>query len=250
MGCAVEQPRLPALVPQRRLIMCWEVRAGRRLLVTAGVLAIPLLAACSTTVSEPPATGQSANVASARPDTTMPSDHTRELSKELLPQPAALGSQWRYRVDAGSSEGGYQGNGTPAMARDPQEVVAALTPLGCKPVQLPVPTSALEVTYGDAKGTPAVGLLLEFADDDVATSFFDRRADVMRDCAAATSSQADVDVLRDEPASFISVRNEHVGETPIWTEGVQQTGGRVLFVAVAGAGATATEVVTSALQSS
>ena len=39
----------------------------------------------------------------------------------------ALGAGWDYRVDPGSVEDGYAGNGTPAMSRDPQEVAAVLT---------------------------------------------------------------------------------------------------------------------------
>jgi hypothetical protein len=145
-----------------------------------------------------------------------------------------LGPQWEYRVDNGRSEDGYQGNGTPAMSRDVDEVVAALTPLGCRPVQLPTPDSALEVTYGRADGTPAVGLVLEFSSPEVAVSFFQRRAQVMRTCQESRHARATVTVLSDRPDLLIAQRDEHLGATPLWTEGVKRVETRVLFVAVEG----------------
>ena len=159
-----------------------------------------------------------------------------------------MGPHWSYRVDPGSSEDGYRGNGTPAMARDPQEVVGALTPLGCRPVILPTPKSALEVTYGHRDGTPAVGLLLEFESSDVAADFFDRRSAALRDCVDWKRATAEIDVLRDETDSFVSVRDEQVGGTPVWTEGVKRSETRVMFVAVAGADGQ--DVVESALRTS
>ena len=191
------------------------------------------MAGCATD-GTPVASGALPPDVAGRPEATTPATTSGRLDRASLPEPRALGPRWRYRVDPGSAEDGYAGNGTPAMARDPREVVAALTPLGCRPVQLPVPDAALEVTYGHADGTPAVGLLLEFDDDAEAAHFFALRVGVMRDCADWRRAQAEVEVLRDQPLTFVAVRDERLGGTPVWTEGVQRSGRRVLFVAVAG----------------
>jgi hypothetical protein len=190
------------------------------------------MAGCSS--QTPPTAGGLPQGVPARPEATTPAAHSGDLTRESLPHPQALGAGWDYRVDPGSVEDGYAGNGTPAMSRDPHEVAAVLTPLGCRPVRLPVPDAALEVTYGHPDGTPAVGLLLRFADAEQADSFFVMRARAMRDCVGWSRAQADVTVLRDSPTSFVSVRDEHVGGTPLWTEGVRRDGADVLFVAVAG----------------
>lgn len=175
-------------------------------------------------------------LSSDRPEATGPAESSGQLDREALPAPRQLGPRWRYRVDLGSVEDGYQGNGTPSMARDPRDVVASLAPLGCRPTRLPVPEAALEVSYGHPDGTPAVGLLLEFGDVAAATRFFQLRADAMRACADRPGAQAEIDVLRDRPLTFVAVRDERVGGTPVWTEGVSREGRRVLFVAVAGEG--------------
>ena len=65
-----------------------------------------------------------------------------------FPTPRQLGAGWRYAVDPGSAEEGYAGNGTPALARNPQEVVQTAVPLGCaRGSAMPTPTHALEVDY-------------------------------------------------------------------------------------------------------
>ena len=121
-------------------------------------------------------------------------------------------------------------SGAPAIARDPQDVVAAITPLGCKPRDLPTPGHALEVTYQRFE-TPGVALLMEFAAADQAEDFFAAHTEVLRDCA--DSKQIDVAIDLDTNTQFISERTETVGETPTWTEGISVSNSQVLLVAVA-----------------
>jgi hypothetical protein len=209
----------------------------RRTVHTAAITliaALPVLAGCSDVEPEESSRGQVPAGVPSRPAPTTPPNSSDDLTQDSLPKPKALGSGWTYRVDKGSVEDGYVGNGTPSVARAPEEVAAVLTPLGCRPVRLPVPKSALEVTYAHRDGTPAVGLLLAFADVDTAASFFALRADSVRDCMHWAPARAEVTVLRDAAHQFVSVRDVGVGGTPVWTEGVQQDGQRVLFVAVSG----------------
>ncbi len=208
-------------------------RVGPALSCVGLLLLTVLLAGCSPSNTASTTTAPF-DAVSARPDPTVPSDRSGSLSQASLPKPRSLGPRWEYRVDNGSTEDGYQGNGTPAMARDVDEVVAAITPLGCRPLVLPTPEAALEVTYGRDDGTPAVGLVLEFSSPEVAVSFFQRRAQVMRTCQESRSSRATVTVLRDSPDTFIAERDEHLGATPLWTEGVRRVDARVFFFAVAG----------------
>lgn len=220
----------------------------RRTVHTAAITliaALPMLAGCSGVEPEESSRGQVPAGVPTRPAPTAPPTSSGDLTQGSLPKPNALGPRWTYRVDNGSVEDGYVGNGTPSVARAPEEIAAALTPLGCRPVRLPVPESALEVTYAHRDGTPAVGLLLAFADVDTATSFFALRADSVRDCVQWAPARAKVTVLRDAANQFVSVRDVGVGATPVWTEGVQQDGLRVLLVAVSGRGGAA--AVASAL---
>lgn len=230
--------------------------SARRRPATAAFAGIPavlslvvlLAAGCADATTSAGATPQPPTTSPSAPPAAQPAESTSgSLTKDSLPDPKALGRKWTYRVTAGGAEEGFVGNGTPAVARDPQEVVMVLTPLGCRPVRLPVPTSALEVTYAHTDGTPAVGLLLEFDDAGGASAFFDTRAQAMRDCVTWARASADVTVLRDGPSSFVSVRAEELGDTPVWTEGVRRFGRRVLFVAVEGGGDRSRDSVVQAL---
>jgi len=116
-----------------------------------------------------------------------PAARSGDLGQEDLPAPSALGGRWEYRIDKGSAEDGYLGSGEPAIARDPASVLAAITPLGCRPGELPMPVSALEVTYARGK-LPGVGLLLQFVDEDTAARFFSGHADVLDRCSVPWSS--------------------------------------------------------------
>ncbi len=212
----------------------------------AGLLSVLGLGAC--TGGEEPATlvevtEQSVDETGSK--AKKPAARTGDLGQEDLPVPAELGEGWDYRVDPGNAEDGYVGSGEPATARDPMEVLGAITPLGCRPGQLPVPTHALEVTYA-RDDLPGVGMLLRFADEATAAQFFDAHTGVISDCVGRRT--VDLAVVRAEQGAFISTRTEQLGQTPTWVEGVGLRGTEVLLVAVADDGASGVRAVESALQ--
>lgn len=219
--------------------------APRLLLGAIGVLVAMGVVGCS---GESPEVASVAvadlDVEDTRPTSGTPRARSGDLGQEDLPAPEQLGQGWEYRVDPGSAEEGYAGSGEPANARDPLEVLGAITPLGCRPGTLPVPTHALEVTYG--RGVlPAVGLLLRFDDDATATAFFDAHTDVISDCVGRRT--VEVAVIRSESGVFVSSRTEQLGQTPTWVEGVGLRGAEVLLVAVADAGPSGVRAVEAAL---
>jgi hypothetical protein len=167
------------------------------------------------------------------------------LQQTDLPTPKDLGDGWEYRIDPGSAEDGYAGSGAPAIAREPQDVVTAITPLGCRPDELPVPSHALEVTYQRLE-TPAVALLLEFNTSSEAQEFFQRHTDVLRKCT--NSKQIDLSIDVDDSDRFISERTEKSGASLTWTEGISPRNSQVLLVAVGDGGES--DTVTSALAAS
>ena len=159
-----------------------------------------------------------------------PDSRSGDLGQEDLPTPEALGKGWEYRIDNGNPEDGYVGSGEPAIARDPASVMAAITPLGCSPQQLPTPARALEVTY-QRNSVPAVGLVLQFVEAEAAEQFFATHTDVLRDCVDA--KRVDVEVLHDSSSGFVSSRTEQLGQTPSWVEGLTVDGEEVTLIAVA-----------------
>lgn len=180
--------------------------------------------------------------ADAMPET--PDSRSGDLDQNDLPPPAQLGRGWEYRVDKGNAEDGYLGSGEPATAREPASVLAAITPLGCRPQPLPMPETALEVTYqrGD---TPGVGLVLQFAAEAEASRFFDVHAQVIRQCT--NSGRVEVAIERQTSDRLVSTRVEQLGETPTWTEGVGWHGREIMLIAVADASARGVQAVTAAL---
>jgi hypothetical protein len=107
-----------------------------------------------------------------------------------MPRPSVLGTGWAFRVDDGSQEDGYAGNGTPTLQRDPGEVAGLAVPLGCVDRgALPRPRWALETDYAHAS-TGALGLVirLRFSTDAAAAAFTDGRDAALATCAAQTSS--------------------------------------------------------------
>ncbi len=105
-----------------------------------------------------------------------------ELSRRDFPRPRDLGPRWAYAVDRGDAEEGYVGNGTPALARSPREVVATAVPFGCpRPAAMPLPDHALEVDY-TAGGTSVISIRSQFTDLDTARRFFTARHDNLVGC--------------------------------------------------------------------
>ncbi len=208
--------------------------------VVASVVAFGALSACGTGEPAQPAAESNSDLPSGVPSpplATPPSTESGPLDQTDLPTPETLGKGWEYRIDPGSVEDGYSGSGAPAIARDPAEVVNAITPLGCKPAkQLPMPKHALEVTYQKGS-TQGVGLLLEFIDEQEAATFFEAHTSALRDCAKTDRVIAQVTV--DEPTRFVSVRKPGVGKEGAWIEGIHVDGTQILLVALSDPAASA-----------
>lgn len=149
----------------------------------------PSAAAETEAPAEPSPTGTATGTASAEPtgapepgSMQTPGRTSGELSRRDFPRPRALGDQWRYAVDSGDAEEGYVGNGTPALARSPREIVQTAVPFGCpRPARMPLPGHVLEVDYA-AGGTTVIAIRSAFADAATARTFFDSRRDNLRAC--------------------------------------------------------------------
>lgn len=93
-------------------------------------------------------------------------------------------------MDPGDAEEGYRGNGTPALERDPDEVVMTAIPLGCaRKDPLPRPTHVLEVDYR-FRDTSVIALKLRFARDQDARTFHVHRRDNLRACQGRSGGHA------------------------------------------------------------
>ena len=181
-------------------------RRARRATLVAGVL-LGVLTGCGggtepaaepptpsgfpamTAASTPSAEGAAAPSPSAPEPGSMekPATTSGALTRTSFPAPARLGTGWRYAVDPGSAEEGYAGNGTPTVARRPEEVARTAVPLGCRrPERLPVPAHALETDYA-MQGTPVVSVRVSFAGHAEAARFFAVRARTIEACAGRGS---------------------------------------------------------------
>lgn len=143
-------------------------------------------ASVTSSAAEPPSPTPSKPPSSEPAPPSAPATTSGGLTARTLPAARTLGAGWTSRVDNGSAEEGYVGNGTPTQARDPHEVVMTVVPLGCEQrSSLPIPTHVLEADYRHgARGTSGVGLRLRFATSAAAGQFVaSRRAD-LKACAA------------------------------------------------------------------
>jgi hypothetical protein len=156
-----------------------------------------------------------------------PAKRSGPLSGQDMPRPSALGHGWDFRVDEGSQEDGYAGNGTPTVERDPGEVAGLAVPLGCVDRgHLPQPRWALESDYAHAPtGTIGLVIRLRFASASMATAFMKHRDAALAACAAQTSGDGPnsiglVQHLRTAVGLTVSTRTEagdlHDGSA--WTE--------------------------------
>ena len=131
-----------------------------------------------------------------------------------------------------------------AFARDPASVVAAITPLGCKPQQLPEPARALEVTYQRGH-VPGVGLVLQFDQSDTAQDFFNVHSGVLEECQDAR--RVDVEVVERSDDTIVSTRTEQLGETPSWVEAMSLDDDEIMLLAVADPSERSIATVTNAV---
>ena len=248
-------PAVPASIPYAATrpapaVMTSVVAAGVLLLAGCGTATAPgqtTPAAPSPTVAVP--VSPAASPSSEGPPSGIPSagpapSTTAGLTQTSLPVPSSLGAGWRYRVDPGGPEAGYQGNGQPAQARNPAEVAAGIAPLGCQPPASapPLAQAALEVDYGRSKpAADGVGLLLKFATTATAQQFFDAYTGTLRTCSANPPAGAPSIVLlpQTSKALFGSVRTDPAADPthPVWTEAVRLSGRYVRLLTVSTANA-------------
>jgi len=249
--------------------MAADRRAGRpRLLAVAAVSGALLLSACSSSSETSAATSQAAFASSPTPSTSTspppsasptpvpssaspsatPLDRTATpgrtsgtLGPTSMPLAAALGPRWTSRVDPGSTEDGYTGNGTSVVARDPRDVADALLPLGCVSeavyaTPMPVPKHALEADYAyKPTGAHAIGLLLEYADSATASRMVRLYTAALRRCRAGAGGTMVVTVERAPGTGLFASRQVDTVAHETWRELVAPAGRVVRLIAVEGA---------------
>jgi hypothetical protein len=165
-----------------------------------------------------------------------PATSSGPLSKRSFPTPRQLGAGWRYAVDPGSAEEGYAGNGTPALARNPQEVVQTAVPLGCaRATAMPTPTHALEVDY-TLRGATVVAVRTRFTGPGQARRFFAARTANLEACAGRSGSAAIGPLV----ASLVTparraVASDRTPRSDPWRELAVLDGDTVAMLAVQGA---------------
>jgi hypothetical protein len=161
-----------------------------------------------------------------------PATSSGPLSQDDFPRPRALGPGWAYSVDLGDAEEGYAGNGTPALARDPGEVVRLAVPLGCaRPSVMPLPDHALEVDY-TVGGTKVVAIRGEFEDVGTAERFFEARSANVRRCLGRSGGQALGPLVSTaEQVAHGVLLSDRTPESAPWTELALLDGDQVVLVA-------------------
>jgi hypothetical protein len=163
----------------------------------------------------------------ARPDTS-----AGPLDQDDFPRPGALGPRWEYSIDPGNAEEGYAGNGTPALARKPAEVVRLAVPLGCpRPDRMPVPDHALEVDY-TVDATKVVAIRSEFEDAATARQFFAARNANVRRCVGRSGGQAVGPIISTtETVADDVLLSDRTPESAPWAEMVLLDDDQVVLVA-------------------
>jgi len=165
-------------------------------------------------------------------DLKTPATSSGALSQHSFPRPKRLGAGWAYAVDPGDSEEGYLGNGTPALARNPQEMVQAALPFGCaRRVPLPTPSHALEVDYRFGS-TKVIAVRMSFRDGPQATGFYAGRSADLMDCHGR-SGGAGIGVLVRAVTSIgrHAVLSDRTPDSDPWSELAVLDGSDVVLVA-------------------
>jgi hypothetical protein len=184
---------------------------ARRVVVAATTAALATLAGCSGTAAgsaQPETRSSSADPSPATPSPrenptasatpgvptpgslAKPATSSGPLSKRSFPTPKQLGAGWSYAVDPGDAEEGYSGNGTPSLARSPQEIVQTAVPFGCtRNAPMPAPAHALEVDY-KLHGAKVIAVRGSFASRARSSAFFTGRARNLRACEGRSGGAA------------------------------------------------------------
>lgn len=173
------------------------------------------------------------SAASSEPEAlSTPAKTSGTLSKRSFPRPRTLGTGWRYAVDPGDTEEGYLGNGTPALERDPQEVVQLAVPFGCaRSATMPAPAHVLEVDY-TADGVKVIALRGEFVDTAAAKAFFSGRAANLDRCRGRSASQAiGALVARTDRLGEDVLLSDRTPDSDPWAELAVLDGDQVVLIA-------------------
>lgn len=153
------------------------------------------------------------------------------LSLASFPRPSDLGRRWAYVVDPGDGEEGYAGNGTPALARDPQEVALAAVPLGCpRGRRLAVPDHALEVDYR-VDDVRVIAVRATFADTGIAEEFFGGRQKDIERCVGLDGGAGIGLLVGHARASTGGLVSDRTPDSDPWTELALLDGEEVVLVA-------------------
>jgi hypothetical protein len=201
--------------------------------------ASPSVSSSSASSSAAPVKAPAGSAASPAPlysiDHGVPGTTSGPLSGADMPAPAVLGAGWATRTDPGNPEDGYQGNGTPNVARNPSEVAAIAVPLGCLTrTSLPVPRWALESDYvHQPDGTYAVAVRLRFATVAQARAFMSGRDHDLGACTGQPAPAGLVQHLTRGADDTVSTRTDagSLTDGSAWTELASRRGSDVLLVA-------------------
>jgi len=180
-----------------------------------------------------PSPSASATTGAPEPgDLRTPATSSGALTQHSFPRPRRLGAGWAYAVDPGNSEEGYLGNGTPALARNPQEMVQAALPFGCaRRVHLPTPAHALEVDYR-YRGTTVIAVRMSFRDKPQATGFYAGRSADLMDCHGRSGGSGIGVLVRDVTSiGRHAVLSDRTPDSDPWTELAVLDGTDVVLVA-------------------
>ena len=189
----------------------------------------PVRATASTSTAVPgpspaTATPTASPTASATADSPgqgleTPATTSGALSVASFPEPGKLGPGWEYTVDPGSMEDGYLGNDTPAMSRNPAELVQTAVPLGClRPNPMAPPQHVLEVDYA-YQGTTVIMVRSSFADASAAAAFYRARKDNLHRCLGRIAVRAEgVLVGRVDELSTGVLLSDRTPTSAAWTE--------------------------------
>ena len=198
----------------------------------------------SMTSESPAQTPVTSSVSPSAPTinrTATPARTSGALGPTSMPLAAALGPRWTSRVDPGSTEDGYTGNGTSVVARDPRDVADALLPLGCASeavyaTPMPVPKHALEADYAyRPTGVHAIGLVLEYADSASASRMVRLYTAALRRCRAGAGGTMVVRVEQAPGAGLFASTQVDAVAHETWRELVAPAGRVVRLIAVQGA---------------
>jgi hypothetical protein len=130
-----------------------------------------------------------------------------------MPKASALGPGWTAYIDSGSAEDGYTGNGTPVVARDVHDVIAAMLPFGCVDATyvtpMPVPVHALEADYRHSSGKHGVGTALDYGTPEAAAAFVAAYEKALTACVPGAGATAVVRVETSPvPGAFVTVQTD------------------------------------------